>query len=349
LRAAAPHGSGHIHETFVVSTQGPDGEARYLLQRLNGHVFRDLEGLMRNLARVTSHLRRGLEARGVDPTRRCLHLVETRTGSTHHVDASGAVWRCFDFVERSHTLDVVTSPAPAETAARAFGAFAAACADLDPDALVETIPGFHDLAGRVDALNRAVRADRLGRAGALRLEIRAADDVRRRVVAALTRAGESRLPIRVVHNDCKINNVLFDDDTGDALCVIDLDTVMPGRVLFDFGDLVRTAACPAPEDTRDLDAVRFDLDVFRALARGYQTGAQALLTAAERDLLALAGPAAALENAVRFLTDHIEGDVYFRVRRGGHNLDRFRAQLVLTERMLEALDPARQIVAETDA
>jgi hypothetical protein len=303
---------------------------------------------MRNLAIVTSHLRTALAARGAkDAARRCLRLVPARGDHTHHVDPAGDAWRCFDFIERTHTRDVAESSRPAEEAARAFGAFVAACSDLDPDRLAETIPGFHDLAGRVAALERAIAADRVGRAARVAAEIEASASAQSRVATLLATAGAARLPPRVVHNDCKLNNVLFDDATDEALCVIDLDTVMPGSVLCDFGDLVRTAACTAAEDSRDLAAVRFDRELFRALARGYQVGIGDLLSRGERDLLALAGPAAALENAVRFLTDHLEGDVYFRVEREGHNLDRFRVQQRLLDKMLDTLDTAHEIVRTT--
>ena len=347
LRRAAPHGSGHIHETFVAEYEGAGAVRRFLHQRLNTNIFRDAEGLMRNVVRVTDHLRAALLRRGAaDPERRCLRVVPTRGGDPLHVDARGETWRTYVLVEGAHSVDNCQRPEQAFQAARAFGAFAADLADLDAKTLVEIIPGFHDLSARAAALERALRADASRRASDVGPEIERSRTQLARVKRALDARGAAGAPRRVVHNDCKINNVLFDDASGEGLCVIDLDTVMPGSVLCDFGDLVRTAACPTPEDETDLSRVRFDLALFRELARGYRSGAGLLLTPAELRLLPLAGPMLTLENALRFLTDHLEGDVYFRTRRPGHNLDRCRAQLRLLDHMLDALEEADRIVAD---
>ena len=347
FRGAARHGSGHIHDTFVANYEHAGSVRRYLHQRLNAHVFRDPIAVMHNALLVTKHLRDGLAARGVrDASRRCLTLVPARDARAWVVDEEGAVWRTLLFIERSHALDTVSRPSQAHAAARAFGAFVAALADLDPGSLAVTIPGFHDLAGRVRALEVASDADPEGRGPAVRRDLEQTLATYRRLEGLLEEAGFGGLPRRVVHNDCKLNNVLLDDQSGEPLCVIDLDTVMEGSVLCDFGDLVRTATCPSPEDTRDLDSIVFDTELFRATASGYRAGAGDLLTQEELCVLPLSGPALALENAARFLADHFEGDVYFRIHRPGHNLDRCRAQLRLAERMLEALEPARRIVAE---
>jgi Ser/Thr protein kinase RdoA (MazF antagonist) len=328
-------GSGHIHESFLAEVDA--ASPRYVLQRLHAGVFPDPERLMRNLVRVTAHLAAKLARAGVaDRERRVLALVPTRDGLPFHRDASGACWRCFHFVEDSVAVDAAPTRAQAFAAARAFGAFAAAMADLAPPPLEEVIPGFHDLPGRMAALEAVLRDDPCGRARAVAGEAEHARASAERIERRLARAGAASLPRRVVHNDCKVNNVLLDARTGEALCVIDLDTVMEGSVLADFGDLARTAACPAPEDARDLERVRLDLERFEALARGYLEGAGPILTPAERGALPLAGPLLALENAVRFLADHAAGDRYFRIHRAGHNLDRARAQLRLAERMLEA-------------
>jgi Ser/Thr protein kinase RdoA (MazF antagonist) len=343
--AGGPHGSGHIHDTFVATWQHAGRATRFVHQRLNTHVFRDPAAVMRNLERVTAHVRASLAREGVrDLERRCLSLVPARDGSSSWRDGEGRVWRTFRFVEGARTRDVPGDPGVAFQAARAFADFAARLADLDPRELAVTIPRFHDLASRVARLDDARRADPLGRAAGAGRELEAASRWAALLAAGLAREGAEALPRRSVHNDCKINNVLLDEASGEALCVIDLDTVMEGTVLFDFGDLVRTAACPAAEDEPDLDAVRFDLGLFEALARGYLAGGAGFLGEAEIAALPLAGSTLALENAVRFLTDHLEGDVYFRIHRPGHNLDRARAQLRLVERMDDALDAARAIV-----
>jgi Ser/Thr protein kinase RdoA (MazF antagonist) len=344
--AGGAHGSGHIHDTFVATWQHAGRRSRYVHQRLNTRVFRDPEGVMRNLERVTGHVRASLARANVrDLERRCLSLVPAREGGSACRDDQGRVWRTFRYVEGARTHDAPEGPSAAFEAARAFADFAGRLDDLDPRELAVTIPRFHDLASRFADLAAARRADALGRAAHAGRELELASHGFERLRAALEREGAAALPRRTVHNDCKINNVLVDVATGEALCVIDLDTVMEGSVLFDFGDLVRTAACPSAEDEVDLAAVRFDLGLFEALARGYLSGGAGFLGEAEVAALPLAGSTLALENAIRFLTDHLEGDVYFRIHRPGHNLDRARAQLRLVELLDAASDATRSIVA----
>ena len=328
---------GHIHDTIVANCRSSAGLGeRFVVQRVNAAVFRDPDALTANVVRVTSHVRDALRARAVvDVARRCLDPVISPAGSALHRGRDGELWRAFPFIEGTHAIDTPESPEQAAAAARAFGGFVADLADLDPAQLAETIPHFHDLAWRCTALEAARHADPVGRAREVSAELaavhRAADGL-----LATPELAPGALPRRVVHNDCKLNNLLLDDRSGEALCVVDLDTVMPGTVLFDFGELARTGACPAAEDEVDLARVRVDRELFTALAHGFVAGARGLLTATEVRALALAGPLMALENGVRFLTDHLEGDHYFRIARPGHNLDRARAQLRLAERMLEA-------------
>jgi len=334
-------GSGHIHDTFAVALGAPPHARRWVLQRVHTGIFRNPEALMQNLARVTAHLgvRLTRAARAGD-RRRALALVPARDGRTFHRDAAGGFWRCFERIEGAHAIDRVEHPRQAFAAARAFGDFLAALADLPGPPLVEVIPHFHDFPRRQAALEAVLREDANGRAAAVAAEAERARATAERLRRALAAAGARDLPRRVVHNDCKVNNVLLDDRTGDGICVIDLDTVMDGTALADFGDLARTAACTSDEDERDLERIHFDLARFEALARGYLEGAGPALSPAEVHALPLAGPLLALENAVRFLADHVAGDVYFRIHRPGHNLDRARAQLRLAERMLAASDEA---------
>jgi Ser/Thr protein kinase RdoA (MazF antagonist) len=341
----APLKRGHIHDTLVGTWRTAAGTRRVVHQRVNTNVFRDPSVLMQTWLRVTEHVRATL-ARAATPDleRRCLRAIPARSGAPFHTDEGGAVWRAFPFIEGARSFDVPDSPTRAQEAARAFGAFAAQLRDLDPATVAESIPHFHDFPHRFAALETAAAADAHARARGAEDVVARARRLAGEVQSALAGAGAGALPLRVVHNDCKLNNVLFDEVTGEALCVIDLDTVMPGSVLADFGDLARTAACPAPEDETDLAHVQVDARLYEALVRGYLAGAGALLAPVEIALLPLAGPLIALETGIRFLTDHLAGDVYFRIHRPAHNLDRARVQLRLTEQLLARVAEARGMV-----
>jgi len=344
-RETRRYGSGHIHDTFLVSFEDSGGESRYILQRINKEIFPDPEALSRNLDRITTHLHAKLsERKTLEPERHCLRVVGTRGGEPYYADAAGNAWRVFHFIDGTRTVDCVEGPEQAFTAARAFGRFAADLVDLPAPPLAVTIPDFHDLPKRIGQLESAAAADRVGRAASVREELDLSLRQFARIDAARAASGAERLPERVVHNDCKLNNLLLDARSDEALCVIDLDTVMPGSVLFDFGELVRSGTCRSPEDETDLSTIRFDNELFDALARGYLTGASSLLTPSEIAALPLAGPDLTLENAVRFLADHLSGDRYFRIQRGNQNLDRARAQLRLLDLMLNELDALRTAV-----
>jgi hypothetical protein len=344
LAGCDPLKRGHIHDTFVARCESGGAVARYVLQRVNTNVFRDAEAVMENLLRVTDHQRRKLERAGApDADRRVLRVLRARDGRPWHVDAAGRFWRGFPFIERTVSHERPANAAQALEAARAFGRFGAALRDLPPPPLRTTIPGFHDLAGRRRALDAAVAKDAAGRAGALARDVDAARAVSLRIASAID---EAKLPLRAVHNDCKLNNLLFDADRDEALCVVDLDTVMEGALLHDFGELVRTATNPRPEDEPDPDTVRVDLELHAVLAQGYLEGAAEIATPPEIASLATAGARMALENSIRFLTDYLEGDVYFRIARPSHNLDRHRSQLRLAELLFDArAETERQVHA----
>jgi hypothetical protein len=325
---------GHIHDTFVLRCESAGAAARYVLQCVNTTVFRDAEGVMENLLRVTEHQRRRLEREGVpDPERRVLRVLRARDGRPWHVDVAGRFWRGFPFIENTVSHERPANAAQALEAARAFGRFGAALRDLPPPALRTTIPGFHDLAGRRRALDDAAARDAAGRAASVAREIDAARAAAERIAGAVD---EAKLPLRAVHNDCKLNNLLFDATRDEALCVVDLDTVMEGALLHDFGELVRTATNPRPEDEPDPDTVRVDLELHAVLAKGYLEGAAELATPPEIASLPTAGARMALENSIRFLTDYLAGDVYFRIARPSQNLDRHRSQLRLAELLFAA-------------
>lgn len=324
---------GHINRSWIATTRSAGGpDARFLLQRINEAVFREPELVMENVERVTRHLTAALAREGArEPARRALRLVPTRAGGTFHRDGDGGVWRIYPYVEGTCSREHVTTRAEAREVGRGFGTFQRLLADYDGPRLHETIPSFHDAAGRLAALETALAADRAGRADGARAEIEAA--LARRAMARILPpllAGGT-VPERIAHNDAKSSNVLLDAVTGEALCVVDLDTVMPGTLLSDFGDMVRSATSPTAEDERDLGAVGADPTLFAGLAEGYLTAAGPILTATEKDLLVVAGQLITWEQAVRFLTDHLDGDRYYRVDHAQHNLVRARTQLALLE------------------
>lgn len=340
--SAAPYGSGHINDTYKVETGTGSATRRYVLQRINHHVFRRPDDLMANVERVCAHAYAKLRNAGdPDADRRTLRLIPTRSGRSWHVDATGNRWRCYHFIEGATGHDVVRSPAQAYAAAKAFGAFQSLLADLPGERLRETIPDFHHTPARFARFQEALAKDAHGRAALAVPEIAfalaRAGDVG--VVVDALRAGT--LPERVTHNDTKLNNVLLDDVTQEGVCVIDLDTVMPGSVLYDFGDLVRTSTSPAAEDETDLSKVRMQLPMFEALIHGYLAAAGGFLTPKEKELLPFAGKLITFEIGLRFLTDWLEGDTYFKIKRPTHNLDRARTQFKLVE-SIEAQLPAMQ-------
>ena len=323
---ASPYGSGHINDSYRAVFRCNGSQSQYMLQRINHHIFKSPARLMENIERVTAHL--AAQVSGLaDRDRRVLQLIPTRAGSVLHIDANSNYWRAYVFIDQASTYNSVESPQQAFQAAKAFGEFQRMLADLPAPRLHDTIPGFHHTPTRFAALEQAIAADAAGRAAAAQPEIEFAL-TRKPLAAVLINAG---LPERVTHNDTKINNVLLDDATGEGTCVIDLDTVMPGLAAYDFGDMVRTATCPAPEDEQDLSRVRMEFPLFEALARGYLSTAAGFLTPEEKESLAVAGKLITFEIGIRFLTDYLNGDTYFKTHRQGHNLERTRAQFKLLE------------------
>ncbi len=326
FRSANPYGSGHIHDTYCVTLDDGDREERIILQRINTEIFANPIAVMENIGRVTEHLRAQV-ANGVDADRRVLRLVPARSGAMWHVDAEGRYWRAYWFIDGAHSFDAVNSTRQAFEAARAFGEFQRRLADLPGPRLHESIAGFHDTVQRFAAFEQRVAADAAGRRETARDEIAFAM-ARKTLATALLDAG---LPERVTHNDTKLNNVLLDNETGEGICVIDLDTVMPGLAAYDFGDMVRTMTCPAEEDERDLSRVAMDFELFDAVLRGYLDGAGSFLTALERTSLIDGARVIIFEQGIRFLADHLAGDTYYKVSRPGQNLDRCRTQFKLLQ------------------
>jgi len=344
--SAAPCGFGHINDTYAVEFRLPGGEfRRYPLQRVNSHVFRNIAGLMRNMEAVTGHLRSRIAAAGGNSEREVLTLIPCVDGNTFHTTLSGEFWRAFVFIEGARTYEVSESREHIYQVGRAFGHFQQLLADFPAVQLVETIPGFHHTARRFGAFARAVQRDVVNRAHTARPEIEFVEARAEEMPGLLRLLDSGTLPSRVTHNDTKLNNVMIDDITGEGICVIDLDTVMPGSALYDFGDAVRYAANPAAEDERDLSKVCIDLEIYACLARGFLDAARGLLTPEEVDYLPFSAKLMTLECGMRFLTDYLEGDVYFKTSREGHNLDRCRTQLKMVADMEAKLEQMERIVA----
>ena len=326
LRGAEPYGSGHINDSYRAVFQCNGHQSRYLLQRINHRIFKNPVTLMENIERVTAHLAAQVSSYP-DRNRRVLTLIPTRSGGVLHVDDKGDFWRAYLFIDHATTYNSVSSSDQAFQAAKAFGEFQRMLADMPAPRLNDTIPDFHHTPKRFAALEQAIAADAAGRIALAQPEVDFAL-ARKPLARALVDAG---LPERVTHNDTKINNVMLDDATGEGTCVIDLDTVMPGLAAYDFGDMVRTATSSAPEDEQDLSKVKMEFPLFEALARGYLSTASEFLTPAEKESLAVAGKLITFEIGIRFLTDYLSGDTYFKVHRQGHNLDRARTQFKLLE------------------
>ncbi len=343
---SAPCGSGHINDTFAATYRDGDTLRHVVHQRINHAIFRDPAAMMDNIVRVTRHVNeRILGEPGGDPTRENLTLILTHEGTSYHVDRSGNYWRTYWMVPDAHSFDTISSPQQAYEAARAFGQFQQRLSDLKGPRLHETIPAFHHTPLRYQAFATACSRDVHNRAAGAQAEIAFArqHEPLARVLLDLHERGLA--PERITHNDTKINNVLLDDATGRGLCVIDLDTVMPGLSLYDFGDLVRTATCSAAEDERDLSLIALQQPLFEALVKGYLETASPTLTKAEIAHLPEAGMLITFETGLRFLTDHLAGDTYFKIHRLGHNLDRCRTQFALVAQLERHLESLRTVVA----
>ncbi len=329
---AEPCKVGHINETYTATYDQGGTQVRYIHQRINHEVFKDPAGVMDNLLRVTTHLRRKLAEAGVkDLTRRALTVIPTNDGASFHKTRDGEFWRTFVFIERVRTFEAVETVAQAFEAGRAFGEFQSLLVDLPGKRLAETIPHFHHTRRRFDAMVAAAQSDKANRAVTAKAEIEWALKQENAVDTVLDALAKKRIPERITHNDTKFNNVMLDLDTRKAMCVVDLDTVMPGTPLYDFGDMVRTTTSPTMEDELDLSKVKMQMQMFKALARGYLGTAGKFLTKNERALIAFSGRLITLTIGLRFLTDFLKGDVYFRVHRPQHNLDRCRTQFRLVE------------------
>ncbi len=335
-----PYGNGHINGTYSVEVP------RLLLQRINTDVFRNPDELMENIETVTEFLREKIVAAGGDPERETLRIIKTVDGRNYYRDEENQVYRMYRFVENTKIIDSEKSYDNIFHAGKGFGRFQKMLSDFPVDKLHETIPNFHHTPKRVEALQTAIEEDRAGRAKNIEAEIAFALEHAKIADVVVSKMETGEVPVRVTHNDTKIDNILFDRETGEAVCVIDLDTVMPGSMLYDFGDALRMGASTGAEDETDLYKVRFDKEAFRAFARGYLEELGDDLTEAEFELLPISAALLTYECGIRFLTDYLNGDTYFKIHRENHNLDRARNQFKLVSEILQMQADLKAIIAD---
>lgn len=336
--------SGHINTTYMAVYELDCGtRSRYILQRINEYVFKDPLQVMRNVESVTRHINWKVLRMKQDLGGQTLHMYPARGGRSFAYGEGGGVWRCYNFIENCHTYDVVENTRQAYQAAKAFGSFQDLVSDMPLDVVTETIPDFHHTPKRYARLMEVVEADPKGRLVGVEAEVRFIKEREGLCNLLVDLAEKGELPIRITHNDTKLNNVMMDADTDEAVCVIDLDTVMPGLSLYDFGDLVRTATSPVEEDEKDLSKIEMRMPMFEALAEGYLDGCDCL-TPLEIEHLVTGGKLMTLEVGIRFLTDYLEGDEYFKTEYDNHNLVRARSQFKLLECIEEKEDEMRNFV-----
>lgn len=335
---------GHINATYLIIL---DNGRKYTLQAINNYVFRKPEKVMENIVNVTEHIRKKIELAGGDTERECLNVIPTREGNNLYIDKNCKYWRMYTYVDDVTTYDVVEKPEQMYNAGVGFGRFQKMLSDFEMSRLHETIPNFHNTRTRLADLFRAAEENLAGRIDEVREDI---EFFRQRIADAtilvdLTEQG--KLPLRVTHNDTKVNNILIDDATGKALCVIDLDTVMPGLTAIDFGDTIRYAANTAAEDEQDTNKVALNMELYEQYTKGFLSEVAEDLTETELAYLAHGAKIVTLETGARFLTDYLNGDVYFSIHRPGQNLDRARCQMALVRSMEEHFEEMQQIVLKT--
>lgn len=338
-----PYGNGHINDTFLLIMKEDGTEKKYILQRMNGDIFKNSEELMENIMRVTSFLKEKITEQGGNPDRETLQVIPTKEGKTYYKEVTGDGWRIYPFITDTVSYDA-GGREELNKSGIAFGNFQYLLSDFPAKELHETIPNFHNTVNRFANFKKALEADVMGRAKEVEAEVqsilkREADC---HFFGDLLEKGE--LPLRVTHNDTKLNNVLFDKDTGKAICVIDLDTVMPGFAAHDFGDTIRFGASTAAEDEKDLTKVACDMGLFEAYFDGFMEGCRGSLTKREVETLPMGAKIMTFECGMRFLTDYLEGDTYFKTHYPGQNLDRSRTQLKLVKDMEEKWDIMEKIV-----
>lgn len=347
LVSDASYGSGHINDTFLLVFEGaPAGQEKVILQRMNKDIFTEPVKLMENILGVTTHLRKKIIEKGGDPERETLNVIPAKDGKSYYVDSTGDYWRAYKFITDATSYDKVEKPDDFYQSAISFGNFQRLLADYPAETLYETIKDFHNTKARFATFKQVVETDVMGRVKEVEKEIQFVLD--REDVANyfcdLQEKGE--LPLRVTHNDTKLNNIMIDNETRKGICVIDLDTVMPGLAMNDFGDSIRFGASTAAEDEQDLSKVSCSMELFDMYAKGYIEGCAGRLTEKEIALMPMGAKTMTFECGMRFLTDYLQGDTYFKIHREKHNLDRCRTQFKLVSDMEQKWETMQQIIAK---
>ena len=333
------YGNGHINDTYIA-----DSEPKYILQRINHAIFKNPDQVMSNILGVTEYLREKIIADGGDPNRETLMVIKTKDGDSFYKTEDGNYYRMYNYVENAVSYEAVESPEQFYEAARAFGKFQNMLADYPAEKLYDTIPFFHDTVKRFGDFETAVANDAAGRRASVEKEIEFVLARKADASVVVDAIADGRVPLRVTHNDTKLNNVMLDKDTGKGVCVIDLDTVMPGSLLYDYGDALRFGASSGAEDEVDLDKIYFDLELFEAFTKGFIEEVGDKLTPTEIELLPFSAKLLTYECGMRFLGDYLNGDTYFKIHRENHNLDRARTQFKLVADIESKMEEMKKIV-----
>ena len=345
LTEAVPYGSGHINDTVRLTCALENGEQkRYILQRMNDGIFKNPVELMENVMNVTSFLRKKIVERGGDPERETLNVIRTVDGDNFLKDEDGDFWRMYIFIENATSFDMVRTPEDFYNSAVSFGNFQLLLQDYPAATLHETIPNFHNTVSRFADFKKAVEEDVCGRAKEVQDEIRFVMEREADTHVICDALANGEIPLRVTHNDTKLNNIMIDNETGKGICVIDLDTVMPGSALYDYGDSIRFGASTGAEDEKNLELINCDMGLFEIYTKGYVEGCGGSLTEKEIRMLPMGAKLMTLECGMRFLADYLQGDVYFKIHRPEHNLDRARTQFKLVADMEKKWDEMAGIV-----
>lgn len=339
-----PIHNGHINNTYVLEFENGKNVKSYLLQQINTNVFNDPEKLMENVVGVTEYLHKIIVENGGDPDRETLNVIKTRDGKPFLVSKDNRYWRCYNFITDAYTCQTIENPVVFYNSAVAFGNFQRLLADYPANSLHETIPNFHNTVSRYADLMAAVEKNAAGRLDSVKEEVQFAKDREKDTHVVVDLINEGKLPMRVTHNDTKLNNVMFDNQTDKGICVIDLDTVMPGSSLYDFGDSIRFGANHAAEDEKDLSLVYLDLNLFEQYCRGYLESAGKSLTKTEIEYLPFSAKLMTFECGMRFLGDYLNGDTYFKTAYPEHNLDRCHTQFALVADIEKKFDEMKAIV-----